>query len=553
MAIEETLRKSIGPELYLNNVFRIIELPIDAEAREIARRQAIMKQALDISMPIPPGAGRILPLNKGPEPASFDAVINRLKDPIQRLIDEIFWFWPHQWGQSRSDEALLTLQRGEINMVFSHWQQLREKPEDEGIGLHNLAVLCHVLALDWENSAHKRELTNQEQQERDTRWQEALAYWKALSEHEAFWRRVSARIKMVDDPRLTQEVGQQLRASLPRALLSINASLAVTAAEQESVHDCQRHVGLLSSSQFAHQVVDAALFGAIHPIQERLKTQCKTVDTQTSARPSKANRTVTAFLDQALPMLRVLDLVLPEGNIVRDGMHDEIADLALTGVIRYGNATGDWLAYPPLVDRIEPIAVGDLTLARIEENDEAVDLLLDNLICWYCDIRPAVKEAAHNVRMFGNVRIDSVALRTKHITWQKLTIPVSRCRECQQLHNKVRIFDFLGAFLGLSLTLTSLFIFAYMTHSLWSREFWLFALFTLLIPIWIALVLGIVLGNKLATQLFLKPREVFAERDIRSFPPVEYWLKRRWAIGSKPFFSRKDLTYYYTPERNPYQ
>ncbi len=97
--------------------------------------------------------------------------------------------------------------------------------------MHNLAVLANVMALDKDNKktgkgkgAHTKEL--------ETLWKKVYLYWNDVIHYEGFWSRVNARIRELEEPRLTSGVTRGIRASMPVALLSVNACLAVKASEE---------------------------------------------------------------------------------------------------------------------------------------------------------------------------------------------------------------------------------------------------------------------------------------------------------------------------------
>lgn len=528
---EKILLNVAQPELYRLNSFRVTELPVDAEARDISRRQAVIKQAIEIGVPIPPGYGRVLPLKEQTGADQLSEAMQNLTDPGQRLIDEIFWFWPREMGKSREDPALTTLGSGEISQVYSNWLQLRDVPGDEGNALHNLAILSHVLALDWEHTALARDLQPEEQQERDTWWKRAFQSWRALLENEAFWSRVTARIRALDDPRLTTGMVQRIRMNLPQALLSINAHLATNAAERDDVAECQRQLDLLHDSGFDKQDVSDALHHAVEPLRERIKAQCKKIDPQIVLdNLGQASDKTLTFLDQTEPMLKMLNRLLPAGDATRDGLHDEVASRALQAAITYGNKTEDWRASMSIIKRVQPLAVGELLRERVEENYKIIDANIQAMLCWYCQTRFAQKGLHHDIPMYGNVRTYFVGYNQRRTEWQRLNVPVQCCRECWELHDRARTFKSIGGVLGGIVAALGIFPVS--------------SIATAILPSWgpcpdfiaVALLfwLLISLGIRCGSSIILAPKKVRAERDVQSFPAVQFMMTLGWKIGTKP-------------------
>lgn len=536
-ASEEILLSIAHPDLYRLNIFRITELPVDAETRDISRRQAMIKQARDIALPLPAGYGRAMPLRKEPDPDQLSEAFQHLGVPERRLIDEIFWFWPRQFGMSRNDEVFAALVRGEIGQVAKLWRQQQGMPGNAGNALHNLAVLNHTLALEWENTALTRALTQQEQQERDACWEEAFKSWCALLESEAFWSQVTARIRALDDPRLTTGMVRRIRDCLPLTLLSINARLAVSAAEKNDLKECKRQQWLLRNSGFTQQTADEAMHAAVEPLRERVKTLCKMADNQALADPKKAHGVASKLLDQSAPLLKVLDALLPKNDATRDGIHDEIALIAMLAVVSYGNQTDDWSEVIPIVERIHPLAMGELLRERIMTNLTTSRSNQIFLQCWYCQRRRADKNAAYSAHMYGDVTRSYYVGRTR-VEWRKLAVPVNRCQACQKLHSKAQMFKTLGMLLGvlLAIVLGVLALGAFSTpadSSSTSSNFLVGILFWLGLA-WFLGWLGLALGRELDTSVFLSPQGVRAEQDVSEFPPVARLLKEKWKFGDKP-------------------
>lgn len=537
--VEEVLLEIARPELYRRNAFRIAELPVDALARDISRRQATIKQANSTGLPVPPGYGRALPLKERPDPDILSEAIQHLGDPERRLVDEVFWFWPRQFGGSRSDTALAALARGDSSMVYKFWRKQLENPGDEGNALHNVAVLSHASALDLEEVASSRALSNEERSERDFWWQEALRYWAMLVEDEAFWSRVMVRIRDLDDPRLTTGMARRMRTSLPQALLSINAKLAVRAAERNNTAGCQRQLNLMRRSGFGQDVVDEALRHAMEPIRERIKTLCKMVETQAPADPTKADVMTKRFLDQSQPLLATLDSLLPAGNTARDSMHDEVAQHALASLVVYGNKTENWQVVLPVIDRILPLAVGPQVRTRIEENRTSARNNLTLALCWYCGKNTPDKHCAYEVKMYGNVTRTpfwEYGRTGTHVQWQSGSVQVPRCTSCKAYHdsntaasNRITCG---GCLTGLLLGFVAAFlIVSALGSGVGANGF--------LIGLGIFVVINVITGS-ITLSLDNKRKKATKRPEIRpvneysTFPAIQLMLTQGWKVGEKP-------------------
>ncbi|HVU65708.1 MAG TPA: hypothetical protein VHD63_01200 [Ktedonobacteraceae bacterium] len=553
MTIEEILLSIAHPDIYRLNIFRITELPVDAEARDLSRRQATIKQARDIGVAIPPGYGRVLPLSEAVDEDLLSATFQHFEDPVRRLTDELFWFWPRPSETGRSDENLQALGRGEIDGVYQRWRQMSAAPDDQGTALHNLAILRHVQALNSEQAVLEGTLAGEEQHLLNSRWLEAYSYWKALLDNEAFWSRVTTRIRELDDPRLTTGMVVRFRARLPETLLTINARLAVAAAERGHVADSRRHLDLLRASGFAQTLQDDVLHRAIEPLQERVKTLTKLANEQSAADPRRGNSLANQLLEQAKPLLAVVDTLLPAGDVTRAGIHDEVAEWALTVEIRYGNKTDDWKTFMPLVDRLEPLQPGELVRTRIIKERAAVKSLMESLLCWYCKDRYAEKGATNNVKMYGNVRRYSVGYNTRRTEWQTLSVPVARCRECQQAQDKAHGLSSAGAWLGALLAVVLAIIitvqlvanvpptqkFDYATDTYTPAPGDPSGMICLGVFIGIALliviaVIGSSIGTAIGSSQYLKPINTRKASDVKTHPLVAQQLAKGWKIGSRP-------------------
>lgn len=377
----QPLLDAARPDIYRQNAFRVTGLSIDATERDISRQAEKLRMMEKFSGGARQ-AGGFLPLNHSPDQDAVRDALQRLRDPEQRLVDEFFWFWPHQLGQSKTDEALVALGQGNATEAAGIWTRQEASLSESNVSMHNLAVLSHVAALDLEHAALTAPLTEEQKKQRDTCWQETFKRWQVLLAHEAFWSRLTARIREMGDPRLTTGTARRMRNALPLSLLSINARLARNAAELGDMAEAGRHMQLMHDAGFDQKVADEALKQAAKPVRERIKTLCQTAQSEAGADPVHADKAAGRLLDQTSPLLAVLDCLLPLAHLMRDGAHDEVAQQVLSCLISYGKKTENWKVTLKLLERALPIAATKSIAEEIRKNIETVKSNVQSASDW---------------------------------------------------------------------------------------------------------------------------------------------------------------------------
>ena len=423
-----------GPDLYRNNAFRITGLSVDASTREIARHTDKMRMMEKLGVEGEAFGNSALPLQDAPDSDAIRAALQRLHDPERRLVDELFWFWPHFLGQSGKDEALVALMQGDVPAAAGMWTHQEREGSVSNISMHNLAVLAHATALDLE---HLDKLTQARTRERDRCWKEGLKRWRALFEDEGFWSRVVERIRELDDPRLTAGTARRMRASLPLALLTVNTGLAVQAAERGDGDEARRHVQTVKKSGFPAEVVEKAWRRSMEPLRERIQMTAKLAEEKADADPERANKPARRLMKQAKPLLAAVDCLLEPGHPMRSGLHDEIALRVLGCQISYGNETEDWKESVSLVKAGLKLVEGDGARARLEQNLKIVTSNQEQAktwgVCWYCQEGKPEDGLDTEVKVCGNVQ-RTPTFEGVRITWQQGTIGVPRCTDCDEAH-----------------------------------------------------------------------------------------------------------------------
>lgn len=520
----EILLEAARPDLFRVNAFRVTELPVDATARDLVKRQQIIEMASKTGLAVPPGPGRALPL---PDSGGLDAVyeaMQRLRDPERRLVDEFFWFWPHQLGQSRRDEALLALAQGDIKAATNLWLR-QEQSSEMNVSMHNLAVLSHATALDFEWLGTNQSLTDEQKKQRDLSWRQAFIRWKILLDYEGFWSRLTARIRDLDDPRLPTGTARRIRQSLPLALILINAQLAVRAVEAGAIEQARRHLRIIKESGFENTIIDEALRRAVEPIRERIKTFGKSAEEKATAEPVYGDDATRRLITQTKPLLMVLDTLLPDDHPTRVSMHDEVARRILACQILFANKTENWRVSVELLEVALPIAASASVRARLEENLQIVKRNLEFQqmygTCFFCKKRSGEDNAAAEIKMVGNVNRIPLWNGTR-ITWQNLTVRVPRCRVCKTAHANATTLSGAIYTIGLLIGLGGCSV----TMAAAKNAEWLGII-----------VFGglLVIAGIIASMLEKKTLEGILPLSAQTqFPAVQDLIGQGWAIGEKP-------------------
>jgi hypothetical protein len=426
---------SLKPDIYLVNSFRITGLAVDSSARDITKqgeRLKLMHKLDDAPVKIP----GILPVELEKDYHELREAAQRLHDPDKRLLDEIFWFWPETFGKSSEDAALQAVSRKDRETALKVWTE-REKTGDERcVATHNLAVFFHASALDLENL--DRPLTTSEQMERDNLWKQSFARWRTLTDCPGFWTGLGDRIHDLDDPRLTDETAAHIRKSLPMALLSLNASLAVAAAERGDVMDVARQKRLMEASGFSDDMIKRSLRYAVSSMRDRVKLLCLNAASEMESPFAEPEKIALRLLENSRIPLQALDSVLPPGYATLDGAHDSVAERLLLLTIAMLEKDKKYQEALDLMKKAMNMARGAALRARIDRNIGIVNHNLEeqklSRTCWFCKTNPADEASGVEVRMQGMARKESLN-SWDTVDWKHATIIVPRCVLCRHRHS----------------------------------------------------------------------------------------------------------------------
>ena len=366
------------PELYRQNAFRVIGLPVDASQRDVARQRTRLQMMKKVGIQAPTVATGMMPLRPPPDDDQITQAAQRLNEPESRILDELFWFWPHQ-GNSAEDEALKLLSTDHSNAAQSLWLQYEQDYSQSRISTHNLAVYYHCIALDLEHLAERKNLGTDLNETRSRAWNAAFKRWRLLLNDEGFWSRLTARIRELDDPRLTTGTARRIRGSLPKAIFLINARLAVRAAEYGNEAEAKRHLDLMNSDGFDPSIREEVLQEAVSPVRDKVRIIRDSIMEKFAKSQAMSlnygDSLALELLSKTQPLIKIVDVILPPGNAIRGGVPDVIADAALDCIIAFGNKSQEWQnCLPSMRDICEiAIACSESIRSRAKENLKRVE------------------------------------------------------------------------------------------------------------------------------------------------------------------------------------
>jgi hypothetical protein len=354
------------PSLYRKNLFRILGLPVSASAADVRRQQKRLEMERKLGVTSSGATNGILTLVPPPASEETRAAMDRLADPEARLLDEVFWFWPLKPGAAQ-DPALTALAAGHAKDAATLWAAESQKGPRSHVALHNLAVLEHLTALDYEARLSASGLDEKKKTRLGDLWAKALGRWLQILNNEAFWEDVRLRVRDMDDARLTTGFVRRVRATLPAALLSINASLARDAAERQDLLTARHHVQSIRDSRFAVDACDAVLRDSVAPLRQRIKAALEHAKRSWEVSPQMGNRCVRELYAHSVPLLAIVDIMLPTEHASRVAMHDMLADAMLEGQIAFVRKTQDWDEGIKLLQLAEGVAAGATFKGRLPE------------------------------------------------------------------------------------------------------------------------------------------------------------------------------------------
>jgi hypothetical protein len=387
----------VEPRLYDCNAFRLTGLSVDTSLRDISRAAERLEMIAKGF-----GAAEVAAnsfSNTAPTAEEVRAALQCLKVPEQRLLHEFFWFWPTSCNGSH-DLALDALNAGEIARAEKIWGELadgqqeleyllaqidaarsshareellqKKKPVERktAIACHNLAILNHIRALS--HTAKGTSKLSIQCADPTAAWKASISYWSRLHKQPEFWDALADRIRGINDPRLGIEIAEMIWASLPLALLLLNAEFAIASAEGGDFEQASLQKQLMDHAGFEAACVRDALCRKLVPLQQELERLCDATRGRALEAPEAAINVVRQFFQDKKKYLQTFNYLLGLGDPLRDATHDLVAGTAKTCLVAYLNKTENWEAGLQLFEECLALANSNSLRSQLEEDYETL-------------------------------------------------------------------------------------------------------------------------------------------------------------------------------------
>ena len=365
----EALFSLADPRIYHVNAFCVTGLPVDATDRELSRHLEKQRMAQKLHVKSEDN-GRLFPPSEPPSPDAIREAAHHLKDPQNRLLHEIFWFWPLSGRTCRDDPALERLRQGDPNGAVKIWTAIENDPGSAVVGKHNLAVLYHRLALRQVASLVSAPPTQDGYERLKTTWQYAIVQWAQLLRSDTFWARIGARIQAIDDPRVTPAFALDLQSAMPIAICLIGAKAAVEFAQHGVVTRATFIVSILRK-EFHPLVAIQAFQVAVAPALEAVKALCGVAEEEAKRAAEQGDRITQNLLADTKRSLDAVAVLFEPGGPAHDGPFDQVALAGMTCMILFANTTEKWEAAVPITEQLLTLAASESSKDHIRTNLEA--------------------------------------------------------------------------------------------------------------------------------------------------------------------------------------
>lgn len=341
----------VTPGLYRTNSFRLTGLPFETGLEQVV---AALRMPLGADAPSSSPAPKLTTVE-------LERAATRQLDARTLLFDEFFWLWPQPSPRDGRDKALEALARGSWLDAIDLWRAQCQQRAHDGVALHNIAVLFHMMAIDLESPAGADNA--RQARERDVWWKEAFRAWHSLHVHEAFWQLYANRLVGRSAASAQAEFVASTRAGLLSAVASVNGRLAAERAS--AVDEWDRQVALIGASGYPAPETQEARRIAAQPFVEAIRRAAAQATGRTRDDPRQGLAEATRLIDQGrgwLPFLAKVSLSMEMARLA-----DEAAVAAMSCLAACGQSSARWSDLLAVAETALRMAQSPDTRARLSK------------------------------------------------------------------------------------------------------------------------------------------------------------------------------------------
>jgi len=351
--------------LYQKNIFRVTGLPVDATSKEVSR------QAQKLQMFEEMGGGATFPqpafaLATPPTTDEIRDALARMKEPESRIVDEFFWYWPEEFGASKSDPAIQAMLAGDAERAVLLWRD-REK-NGSHVALHNMAIMYHMFAVDWTNYHVSYDIDHALDDQITEYWRKSFERWEKIIEADKLWNMLKARVCSMEDEALTTGFVRRMLKQLPVALGRINAEAALKLAEQGRIDWARFHVDFMRQTNQGADDVEGISELVLKPTKKQVDQYLESFENEAVKTPQHGAELAIQLLERCRPMMDLYDLFHGEKAHQRNDLFDKVAETVLNMVVGHQKSTSDNSTFVDLLQSALQFASGSHIRERILKN-----------------------------------------------------------------------------------------------------------------------------------------------------------------------------------------
>ena len=118
----------------------------------------------------------------------------------------------------------------------------------------------------------------------------------------------------MNDPRVGADWAQQISTSLPFALLSINAQLAVAAAKVGNFELAGKHRKVMNRAGLDETLCRQALQKSLRSLREEITRLCNQAEAEAKAKPEEGASVAKTLFNDKRPLLQSFNYLLGSGD-----------------------------------------------------------------------------------------------------------------------------------------------------------------------------------------------------------------------------------------------